>query len=1392
MTSLKKGNALLKDGKYHEAIQFYKLISEKNAALKELAEFNIKICKKRLEKKEISSIEKTINKISIPSEKDKKNCSYRLDNVNHKFAQGWAIDQEIPDNNVIIQILIDDTPYSVIETCTRRDDVQKHFGGNGYSGFRAELNEYTTYEKSTLSSIPLSHNAESNDLKKAKKIITPLLKGTHFKNINKIAEQTIKKYIHIPSNTEKANENKKTSVIILNLNGEKVIERCLRSVIKHHGASEIIVIDHGSNDNSIKIIKGINSNKIKLIERNKNYSYSASNNLGAHQASGDILIFMNNDIVLESNSISSMSEIIKNEEFGLLGIKLWDYPESDQYQLDSDIRINQHLGVHFRGTQRAETIDAFELRSSVFIKLEKGILETPAVTAAMMAIKKEDFIELGGFDESYFYGQEDVDFCLRFRKKINKKTGTLLDHGAYHIRGLTRKDLSKTNKNYISNNKKIIQKKLGKWLRKELRVGQFEKPGFWNQKPLSISMVVSEIGFNTDKADFFTAKELGDAFEKKENTVVGYFDINSDYDVSGYDIVIVFIDSFDPRKLKNISPHTVVIGWARNWFDRWCNRAWIESYDILYASSEFAQKYMEERLRRKVGLLRIAASNACVNIQKTNNKSDYVFTGSYFNSPREIEEALDPKSIPFTFKLYGHNWEKTNKFSEYTCGPVSYDKIPNIYSSTQLVIDDSNIATKDWGALNCRVYDAFAAGTLCITNNSIGIQEIFNKTPIVYTKENLNEKVNEYLLNPLKNESLAKEYQKEILLNHTYENRVEQINHDIQHYLKKTKISIKIAPPDFERGITWGDYHFATSLRQELEKLEYTVRIDCLDSWYSSRSLNDDINLVLRGLERFKVREDQVNIMWLISHPDLVCEQELRDFNKIFVASDYYTEKLIQFTGINNIESLLQASAFDIDTFDPKIYADIPEHDILFIGNSRNEYRNVVRWCVDEKIPISLYGKGWENFIPKEYIKGEFIPNELISYYYNKSKIVLNDHWEDMRRNGFISNRVFDVISSNSLVITDAVKGIEKIEKKTNQVITYNNKKDFLQKIKANLNISNKTHQLNKFERTLSSFENRALTIKSFIENGNPKTEISHNHKIQLYLKFSSIDDCIDLVIQRWNEYKKNKRSFSLIRLGDGENSILKYPENCSFARIQHVFRRAMLDRTYTDSEISKIKLLIKNSVNNSDVLGMYDSYEQNEHCVIYKEDIHDELYPPAFICNPNIHLALQCFGVLKELIKDADKVTLITGRDPLKNFHSVFPSIETELISIPVERQYKTKKEKISLEQHFPDRFNSVINEIKVANDKNHLFLVGAGFLGKIYCDKIKSEGGFALDIGSVLDYWAEVPTREGKKVVENEEIVHNEKSRWPGISLDEPAKKDDFTKKFRSIFRPMKITSR
>jgi spore maturation protein CgeB len=68
-------------------------------------------------------------------------------------------------------------------------------------------------------------------------------------------------------------------------------------------------------------------------------------------------------------------------------------------------------------------------------------------------------------------------------------------------------------------------------------------------------------------------------------------------------------------------------------------------------------------------------------------------------------------------------------------------------------------------------------------------------------------------------------------------------------------------------------------------------------------------------------------------------------------------------------------------------------------------------------------------------VQGEWFANEELRKVYSSAKITLCDHWEDMRLNGFASNRLYDAVACGSIVVCDAVDGVE--EKFGGSVVTF-------------------------------------------------------------------------------------------------------------------------------------------------------------------------------------------------------------------------------------------------------------------------------------------------------------------------------------------------------------------
>jgi glycosyltransferase involved in cell wall biosynthesis len=233
-------------------------------------------------------------------------------------------------------------------------------------------------------------------------------------------------------------------------------------------------------------------------------------------------------------------------------------------------------------------------------------------------------------------------------------------------------------------------------------------------------------------------------------------------------------------------------------------------------------------------------------------------------------------------------------------------------------------------------------------------------------------------------------------------------------------IAIKIGCPRPDIKDQWGDYHFAVALAAAFHRRGVASRIDFLQSWPTSAAAGD-INLVLRGLSRFEPAPDAINVMWMISHPDKVANEELDGFDRVFVASTSWAHELAR-TCRRPVEPLLQCT--DPGRFNPGAYDPAKRRKALFVANSRKVMRPVVAQAVDESVEIDIFGEMWDGLAPPEWIKGDNIPNVELPRHYASADIVLNDHWPSMKDAGFMSNRIFDVLACGGSLVTDSVAGM--------------------------------------------------------------------------------------------------------------------------------------------------------------------------------------------------------------------------------------------------------------------------------------------------------------------------------------------------------------------------------
>lgn len=217
------------------------------------------------------------------------------------------------------------------------------------------------------------------------------------------------------------------SVIIPSKDNPQVLEQCLaflqkcRENIQGNGAAaeamesgdirkccrlEIIVVDNGSSPDNKQEIEKI-THGMKYIYDPMPFNFSKMCNRGAQEATGEILLFLNDDItVCEDGWLEAMADRALRPYVGAVGLKLY-YPDS--------IKI-QHVGIaNLPGGPVHKlqfTLDGQE-EDYGYGSLDRNVI---GVTGACLMVWRERFLQVGGFPEDLQVAYNDVELCFRLRE----------------------------------------------------------------------------------------------------------------------------------------------------------------------------------------------------------------------------------------------------------------------------------------------------------------------------------------------------------------------------------------------------------------------------------------------------------------------------------------------------------------------------------------------------------------------------------------------------------------------------------------------------------------------------------------------------------------------------------------------------------------------------------------------------------------------------------------------------------------------------------------------------------------------------------------------------------------------------------------------------------------
>jgi N-acetylglucosaminyl-diphospho-decaprenol L-rhamnosyltransferase len=208
-------------------------------------------------------------------------------------------------------------------------------------------------------------------------------------------------------------------IVIVNWNAGRQLQQCLESIraanCDRFDLSRLVVVDNASSDGSAENLDHPEL-PLHVIRNSRNRGFGAACNQGAASGTGDYLLFLNPDMVLFADSLSTPMAFMqdtKNRQIGICGIQLVDedglVSRSCASFPNAGLMCGRMLGIDrlFPGYVPPHFMPGKQHCSS---------RRVDQVMGAFMLVRRALFEQLHGFDERFFVYFEDLDFALRCRQ----------------------------------------------------------------------------------------------------------------------------------------------------------------------------------------------------------------------------------------------------------------------------------------------------------------------------------------------------------------------------------------------------------------------------------------------------------------------------------------------------------------------------------------------------------------------------------------------------------------------------------------------------------------------------------------------------------------------------------------------------------------------------------------------------------------------------------------------------------------------------------------------------------------------------------------------------------------------------------------------------------------
>ncbi|HEX6688964.1 MAG TPA: glycosyltransferase family 2 protein [Solirubrobacterales bacterium] len=277
------------------------------------------------------------------------------------------------------------------------------------------------------------------------------------------------------------------SIVVLNRDGAPLLRRLLAGLVEYtdYPSLELILVDNGSSDDSLDFIRQVETPfPISVVANRYNESFSDGCNQGAELASGDLLLFLNNDVEpFEPGWLRELVACLRQSEAGAVGATLVCLDEEHEASFRHGYGV-QHRGLAFREEEGMIHPVLYGWEEDPLDDRLGEDIERGAVAAACVLVDRGAFKRVGGFTHGYVYGAEDIDLCLKLRTAGLGVLCSGRSVAIHHPVSTRRTAPFEEERARKLANRRVLWEHWGPRLRREYELDRLDGGGIWATDPV--------------------------------------------------------------------------------------------------------------------------------------------------------------------------------------------------------------------------------------------------------------------------------------------------------------------------------------------------------------------------------------------------------------------------------------------------------------------------------------------------------------------------------------------------------------------------------------------------------------------------------------------------------------------------------------------------------------------------------------------------------------------------------------------------------------------------------------------------------------------------------------------------------------------------------------------